>query len=438
MHPSLLKLIRQEKNSRLVLGLMSGTSLDGLDVALCKIQGSGKSTQFELLEFESIAYDSDYLELVQPLFANKRAPLHDVTLANAKVARIHANMILDCLKKWGQETSNIDLIASHGQTIYHAPKSFQDTDCQMHSATLQIGDGDHLAKLTGIITISDFRQKHIASGGEGAPLVPYSDFLMFNHDTQNRMLLNIGGISNYTFIPANSTFDCIQFGDIGPGNTLMDQLIVYAKSTNDSFISMYGDARYDVDGDLASQGSVIPTLVKILTAQLARQTSSLNSTGQEVLNINFIKEAWHELSFYSEYRVRDSQHGSAIDNKIELPTSGQAFFDLMASLNKFTAETVSDLVRNAILRSKQDFEVHVYASGGGVHNDSLVENLRRGFAKLPGKVVLDDIDILGINADAKEAVMFALLANESIYGDFEDVFFSCENPLSGLGKISLP
>lgn len=438
MHSSLLKLISREKKPRLVIGLMSGTSLDGLDIALCKVEGSGKSTQFELLEFDSIAYGPDYLELIEPLFANNQAPLHAVTLANAQVARIHAQMILKCLEKWQIKEADIDMIASHGQTIYHAPKSLCYNSPHSHSATLQIGDGDHLAQITQIVTISDFRQKHIASGGEGAPLVPYSDFIMYNHDTEDRMLLNIGGISNYTFIPSNSSFNCIQYGDIGPGNTLMDQLIVYAKSKNDSFGSIHGDARFDVGGYFARQGTVIPTLVKILTAQLARETSSHNSTGQEVLNIGFINDAWHELSFYSEYRIRNNQHKSTIDNNIELPTSGQAFFDLMASLNQFTAQTIAQVVKNITLDKENKSTLLIYASGGGVHNDVLMENLTHEFAKLPNKVILNNIEMLGVSADAKEAVMFALLANESIFGNFKDVFSGSNLNLSGLGKISLP
>jgi len=176
MHPNLKKLFRiASKESRLIVGLMSGTSLDGLDIALCKIGKDGLNTEFELVKFRTVSYDWDFKNQIKSVFAKRKVDLETVCLLNPWVADQHARFILNCLSKWKINPQEIDLIASHGQTIYHAPKSLHQNE-RYSNATLQIGDGDHLAFRTGIITISDFRQKHIAAGGEGAPLAAYGVF----------------------------------------------------------------------------------------------------------------------------------------------------------------------------------------------------------------------------------------------------------------------
>ena len=150
------------KAERLIVGLMSGTSFDGLDIALCKIKGNGIDTKIELISFETIAYEPDFKEDLKSVFSRRDADLEKICVLNEWIGLKHASMINDCLKKWNYKNSDIDLIASHGQTIYHAPKFLHPGD-KFTNATLQIGDGDHIAVKTGIITISDFRQKHIAA-----------------------------------------------------------------------------------------------------------------------------------------------------------------------------------------------------------------------------------------------------------------------------------
>ncbi|MEO7265189.1 MAG: anhydro-N-acetylmuramic acid kinase, partial [Ferruginibacter sp.] len=189
------------KPSRTIIGLMSGTSLDGLDVVLGRVSGNGLKTNFELQEFETVPYDEDFRNEIKSIFSKKHVELEKLTLLNPWVALYHGSIINSLLKKWKINNSDIDLIASHGQTIYHAPKSLHKHE-KFGNATLQIGDGDHLAKATGIITLSDFRQKNIAAGGEGAPLAVYGDYLLFADEEENRLLLNMGGIANFTFLPA--------------------------------------------------------------------------------------------------------------------------------------------------------------------------------------------------------------------------------------------
>ena len=158
-----------QKESRLIIGLMSGTSLDGLDIALCKISGSGLNTKAEVLHFETADYDEEFKNDVRGVFSKKLVDLEKVTLLNARIGIIHASLINEFLRKHSISADEVDCIASHGQTIYHAPKHLHQLQ-NYPNATLQIGDADHIAVNTGIVTLSDFRQKHIAAGGEGAPL----------------------------------------------------------------------------------------------------------------------------------------------------------------------------------------------------------------------------------------------------------------------------
>lgn len=163
-----------EKDTRIIIGLMSGTSLDGLDIALTKIQGSGTKTRLELLAFESLEYSSAFRNEIKSIFSKETVYTEMLCAMNAKIGIAHAELVVKTLKKWKLDASKIDLIASHGQTVFHAP--INSTHAQgFTNSTLQIGDGDHIARYTGIITISDFRQKHVAAGGEGAPLVIYGD-----------------------------------------------------------------------------------------------------------------------------------------------------------------------------------------------------------------------------------------------------------------------
>ena len=187
------------RKDRHIIGLMSGTSLDGLDVALCKLSGDGLQTRIKLLEFVTVPYSNEVKSKILEVFAKRKVDFEKLCILNGWMGSLHGKMILTCLKRWACNPKKIDLIASHGQTVFHAPAFLHPEEAI--NATLQIGDGDHIAVSTGIITVSDFRQKHIAKGGEGAPLAVYGDYLLLSHKTENRVLLNIGGIGNFTFLP---------------------------------------------------------------------------------------------------------------------------------------------------------------------------------------------------------------------------------------------
>jgi anhydro-N-acetylmuramic acid kinase len=242
-----------QKPSRKIIGLMSGTSMDGLDVALCEISGAGESTEVKLLDFDTIPYTEDIKEEIRQVFAKETINFPHLAMLNEWIGVLHANMILECLQKWNISPQDVDLIASHGQTVMHAPKILHGIE-KFPNATLQIGDGDHIAVNTGIITIADFRQKHVAAGGEGAPLAVYGDYFIFGKKGENRIMLNMGGIANFTYLPANMNPEEVFVTDTGTGNTLLDAFTR----------TFYPDMAYDKDALLAKQGIVNQALLDAL------------------------------------------------------------------------------------------------------------------------------------------------------------------------------
>lgn len=210
-----------QKETRKIIGLMSGTSLDGLDIALCEISGSGENTAVKLIQFETIDYSEEIKIEIRKVFAKKEIDFQHLVVLNEWIGLLHAEMINTSLKKWNITSDSVHLIASHGQTVLHAPKFLHQLE-KFPNATLQIGDGDHIAVKTGIITLSDFRQKHIAAGGEGAPLAVYGDYFLFGKKGENRIMLNMGGIANFTFLPASLNANETFVTDTGTGNTLID------------------------------------------------------------------------------------------------------------------------------------------------------------------------------------------------------------------------
>lgn len=397
MHQSIQQLYDiAQKPSRKVLGLMSGTSLDGLDIALCELKGSGKDTQLTLLHFTTLPYHAAIKEEILTIFSKASVSLEKLTLLNPWVALQHAKMINQTLASWGVKAAEIDLIASHGQTIYHAPKSLHPNDA-FGPATLQIGDGDHLAVHTGIITLSDFRQKHIAAGGEGAPLAVYGDYLLCTDTIENRLLLNIGGIANYTYLPANGRLDQVFSSDTGPGNTMMD-----------AFMREHFNTAYDKDGLVAKKGIINEALLKAMKADTFFNVPLPKTIGPELFNLAFIENA---------------QLASA--------TTQIAKEDIMATLNRLTAETIVEAIQMHVPSSDQ---YTLYTSGGGIHNPLVVDHIQ---SLLP-HITIKSSDAIGIHPDAKEAILFAILANEAVAGEPMYVGVNATKIPISMGKISFP
>ena len=385
------------KEERKIIGLMSGTSLDGLDIALCSIKGSGTSTQIDLLEFTTIPYKPSFKAKIKSVFSKKAVDLEMVCLLNPWIAEQHASMINETLQQWNISNQSVDLIASHGQTIYHAPKILHD-HAEYGNATLQLGDGDHLSVKTGIITLSDFRQKHIAAGGEGAPLAVYGDYFIFSKAGENRIMLNIGGIANFTYLSGDLDVSKIFSTDTGPGNTLMD-----------AYAQKYFNKAFDEHGTIAKEGNSNQALLDALLNDGFFDKSFPKTTGPELFNLDYLNEALAKL-----------------DNHV------LSQYDIMATLNQFSAITIVDAINKSLEPSLQ---YTVYSSGGGMHNPLLMNTIKE---KLPTCSFLTTND-LKISPDAKEAVLFAILANESVAGGKTPIGGGNKNiPAVSMGKISFP
>jgi anhydro-N-acetylmuramic acid kinase len=383
------------KKSRLIIGLMSGTSLDGLDVALCKISGYGRSTNVILVEFETIPYSETTKKRIQEVFAREQVKFQHLCELNAWIGIYHGELILKCLKKWKIKPATIDVIASHGQTVFHSPQSI--TPGANIDSTFQAGDGDHIAVKTGIMTLSDFRQKHIAAGGEGAPLAVYGDYLLYSKKSENRIMLNIGGIANFTYLPGTNGATKVFVTDTGPGNTLIDQTVQRYKP------GVY----FDKDSSIAKKGEVDNALLAALHDDKFFQLPFPKTTGPELFNMNYIQRA-----------LKTS-------NASSIPLE-----NLLATLTRFSAETIA----NAILKAtKIKKGLKVYLSGGGAHNPLLLQGIR---SLLPAD--FHKMDELGISGDAKEAVLFAILANESLAGGKLNFGNRAKVPSVSMGKISFP
>jgi anhydro-N-acetylmuramic acid kinase len=379
-----------QKTEKVGIGLMSGTSLDGLDIALCRFKSSGLETEFQLINFTTIPYQEDFKKEVQSVFAHRDADLEKVCLLNALIGNFHGELVLQALTEWNIKPEIVDFIASHGQTIYHAPKRLHHHP-GYPNATLQIGDGDHLAVKTGILTISDFRQKHIAAGGEGAPLALYGDVLLGSKPGENRVLLNIGGIANLTYLPADGNYDRILCTDIGPGNTLID-----------AACRKYFDRQYDEDSKIAFSGKVNNALLNALLQHPFFNEKAPKTTGPELFNLDYVAQAQQQSNTVS------------ISNE-----------DLVCTLSAFTAKSITDFISDNV---KAD-NLKIFVSGGGARNIYVMDSLKKALSN----AVIGNTEYLGINPDAKEAILFALLGNEALCGEAMKIG---NNPAVLMGKFS--
>ncbi|WP_264536669.1 anhydro-N-acetylmuramic acid kinase [Flavobacterium sp. N1736] len=389
-----------QKETRKIIGLMSGTSLDGLDIALCNISGSGENTVVKILEFETINYTEDIKTEIRKVFAQKTIDFQHLALLNEWIGILHAGMVNECLEKWNIPAQEVDLIASHGQTVLHAPKFLHQQE-KFPNATLQIGDGDHIAVKTGIITLSDFRQKHVAAGGEGAPLAVYGDYLLFSKKGENRIMLNMGGIANFTYLPASQNASDVFVTDTGTANTLID---IYTKH-------YFPEKSYDKDAEIAQTGTVNQALLAELKNNSFFTKSFPKTIGQELFNFDFVQKALSKTNLTT----------------ISAP-------DLLATLTRLSAETIAEAIQFVVKNTGKPIEdFKIYMSGGGTNNPLLVKWLKD---LLPCQFYKSDD--LGILSDAKEAVLFALLANETVAGGDYNFGTNKGIPSVTMGKISFP
>ena len=388
-----------KKPERIILGLMSGTSMDGLDMALCKVSGHGQDTRVELLQSKTVDYTANDRSRLAMLVSQDEVSLPDLCIFNEWIAEYHASLVLAALMDWGVQPSAVDCLASHGQTIYHAPTSWNHEGAMRH-ATLQMGDGDHLAVRTGILTLSDFRQKEVAGGGEGAPLAPYAEGLLFS-DKNPRILLNLGGIANMTWLPPKGAGVFPIFGDTGPANALIDRAVRMTLPDNAE--------GYDYNGRIAKKGKINRELLETLKDEPYFAKPCPKSTGPELFGDAFVEEAWKQAQ-----------------------QAGDAPEDFIATLTRLTVETIAETILNEIPTLAN---TELFGSGGGWKNPTI----RRWMRELLPDPAFHEASELGFPSDVKEAMLFAVLANESLAGDgFQVLMKGGDGRSTAFGKFSFP
>jgi len=360
--------------SRLIIGLMSGTSLDGIDAVLLKVRGSGLRTQFEQLAYLEQPFPRGLRALVLRNSVPGTSRVDDITRLNMLFAHLYAEAVLLVTKKARKALADIDLIGSHGQTIHHLPHPTTLFGRTVR-ATLQIGDPSVIATLTGIPTVGNFRNADMAVGGQGAPLVPYFDWLVFRSRSKGRLLLNIGGIGNLTVLPRGCASGDVVAFDTGPGNMLVDALM-----------QRFFGKKYDAGGNTAAGGRMIPQLLHELASHAYFRRRPPKSTGREE---------------FGEDTVR----------RILTMAKGEKHADIVRTVSALTPFAVHDAYRRFIAKGTRVDEVIV--SGGGARNLFFLSELQRLFAGAAVRTA----DAFGVSGDAKEAICFAILANETVHGN---------------------
>jgi len=378
------------KGKMRVVGLMSGTSADGVDTAVVEIDGG----KVKLLAFDTFAYPAVLRRQILNL-CRLEARLDDICHYNFVLGEVFADAVIKLCSKSGIFLSSVDLIGSHGQTIYHQPSGKRYRSKKICS-TLQIGEPSVITQRTGITTVADFRPRDMAAGGQGAPLVPYADYILFKHKRLARAVQNIGGIANVTFLPGGCKQDEIIAFDTGPGNMVIDGII--------NLISG-GKKRCDTGGKMAARGKVDNRLLNELLRHPFFKRRPPKSTGREEFGIDFAERIYQRAE-----------------------KKGLADADIVATVTALTAKSIAQAYRR-FLKEKPD---EMILCGGGSHNYTLVEMLH---TEIPDVKILSTDDF-GINIDAKEAVSFAILAWATIKGMASNIpsATGAERPVI-LGKI---
>lgn len=366
--------ILQKKNKR-IIGLMSGTSMDGIDTVLLNVSGSASSTRFEIVQFDMLQYTPQVRSWLLDAGRPGKTDAAGLCRVNAFLGEMFARAAQHICRKAKFPIEEVDLIGSHGQTLIHLPEMVRMAGIDVRS-TLQIGDPAIIAERTGVTTVANFRTRDLAAGGQGAPLMAFVDFLVFRSRARGRIILNLGGIANLTALPPNCAPESVLAFDTGPGNCLIDQFVA----------SMTGNKeQFDFQGRYASRGTCQQSLLDHLLDHPFLSKPPPKSCDRTSFSISWVEEA-----------VRST----GVENG----------FDTLATLCRFTACSVRRACEQFLFPAQSYEELIV--SGGGTKNEILMKELAEQLSKLDIKVS----DEYGLPADAKEAVGFALLANEALHG----------------------
>lgn len=401
------------KPSRMIIGLMSGTSADEVDACLCEISGFGPDTRARVVHLASVDYPSH----VRHLLTHKIGSLdvEEVARLNFLIARVFAQATLKCIEEADYDKSDMDLIASHGQTLAHFPDT--DHESLPVRATLQVGDISVIAQLTGIVTVGDFRPADMAQGGQGAPLVPFADYILFRDASLGRIVQNIGGIANLTYLPPGCTPEDVIAFDTGPGNMVVDAVVDMLTQ---------GKQTMDTDGKLAFSGTVNRLFLDHLMSNEYFAKLPPKSTGREAFGQQYTAEILDEYKHF-------------------LGTSGESW-DPVPYLEDIAA-TVSELTVQSIISSYKSWVLpkgpidEVILGGGGARNAYFVTRLKQELSKLNPctKVKVLTHQDFGISDKAKEALAFAILGNQFIGGMANNIpsATGAARPVV-MGKLALP
>jgi len=363
------------KREKKVIGLLSGTSVDAIDAVLLIITDSGLKTKIKVLDFISEPYEESLREFILKCSSKNKSNTEDICKLNFILGHHFANAVKKILKNNKLNSKDIDLIGSHGQTIYHIPKSEDLYFCKTKS-TLQVGDPSVIANLTGITTVGDFRNADIAADGDGAPLIPYLDYILFNKSDLSRVLLNIGGIANITYLPKGCSRDEVVAFDTGPGNMLIDNLM-----------RKFFQKEFDYNGKIALSGKFNSEIYSFLCKEdQYYQMEPPKSTGREYYGDDFI------------FMILDT-------------FSNVSREDIVRTVTEFTSYSISYNVKK--FTTVFDTNAELIVSGGGAKNLCMMNSLR-SYLK---DIKIKELDENGLTSENKEAVLFAVLANETVCGN---------------------
>lgn len=353
---------------KIAAGIMSGTSLDGIDVAFAEISGVGKRTKIKQIAGQTFPYPNDLLEKIKRATSNQMN-VSDISDLNFHLAKTYAECVIKLAESINIETSQLWFVASHGQTVYHQGIA----DQKYAPSTLQLGSGPVLAQLLKTTAITDFRAADMAQGGQGAPLVPFVDYLLYANKNKARILQNIGGISNITILPKSKDESRIFAFDTGPGNMMINRAmeILYDKS-------------YDASGLIAKSGNLINELFDEIISHAYLSKLPPKSCGRE----QFGNEYTESLIKKYEYEKKE---------------------DIIHTISKASSYTMIDAIKKFVLPKYEIDELIV--AGGGIHNDFVMNELKIDLEPIK---VLTTSD-LNLDSDFKEALAFIILGNQTMH-----------------------
>jgi anhydro-N-acetylmuramic acid kinase len=374
---------RAKERGMLVLGIMSGTSADGIDVALARISGAPPRVKARLLNHTAVKFPAQVRAEILRVAEQRPITAGELSQLNFRLGQLFADAAKAACKRFRIAISSVDLIGCHGQTIFHQGVPVKHLGA-LTASTLQIGEAAVIAARTGVNTVADFRPADMAVGGQGAPLVPYADYLLYSDRKLGRASLNLGGIANVTVIPAGAAREKVFAFDTGPANMLIDALVAHFTR---------GRKKFDEGATMALAGRAIPGLVDELMRDPYLKLKPPKSTGREYYGADYVKRV---LALGRRYGAKPN--------------------DLIRCVTIFTALSVVDALNRFVTRTTKIDQLIV--SGGGARNPLIMAQLA---AALPGVEVLPS-SRLGVPEEGKEAFAFALLAYETFHQRAGNVF----------------